>query len=178
MTDDRMMKLKLRPATQDDLTLLRSWDEQPHVVASNPNDDWGWEIELGRKLAWREQLIAEVNGRSVGYLEIIDPALDDEQYWGDIGSGFRAIDIWIGQANDLGRGYGTQMMQLALARCFSEPEVNAVLVDPLVDNLRAHRFYERQGFEFIEWRRFGQDDCHVYQLMRSRYLHMRGTTTD
>ncbi len=38
--------MNLRPATYADLTLLRYWDEQPHVVASDPNDDWGWEVEL------------------------------------------------------------------------------------------------------------------------------------
>jgi hypothetical protein len=66
--------MKLRPATPADLELLRRWDEQAHVIASDPNDDWGWETELGRSPDWREQLIAEVDGRSVGFVQIIDPA--------------------------------------------------------------------------------------------------------
>jgi hypothetical protein len=40
--------VKLRPATPADLHLLRSWNEQAHVIASDPNDDWGWEVELVR----------------------------------------------------------------------------------------------------------------------------------
>ena len=40
---DRM--LNLRPATSADLALLQHWDEQPHIIESDPNDDWGWEIE-------------------------------------------------------------------------------------------------------------------------------------
>ena len=38
-----MSSIHLRPATPGDLELLRHWDEQPHVLASDPNDDWGWE---------------------------------------------------------------------------------------------------------------------------------------
>jgi hypothetical protein len=55
--------MNLRPATAADLALLRHWDEQPHVIAASPNDDWGWEVELNRSPDWREQLIAELDGR-------------------------------------------------------------------------------------------------------------------
>ena len=158
--------LKLRPTTPDDVGLLRHWDAQPHVKASNPNDDWAWEVELQRTPGWRQQLIAEIDGRPIGYLEIIDPAREDSPYWGDAPPNLRAIDIWIGDATDLGQGYGTQMMHLARARCFADPAVTAVLVDPLAGNTRAHRFYERLGFQFVEPRRFGRDDCWVYRLTR------------
>jgi aminoglycoside 6'-N-acetyltransferase len=33
--------INLRSATSADVDLLRHWDEQPHVVNSDPNDDWG-----------------------------------------------------------------------------------------------------------------------------------------
>jgi aminoglycoside 6'-N-acetyltransferase len=159
----------LRPATLADLELLRHWDDQPHVIASDPNDDWGWEAELGRTPDWREQLIAEVEGRPIGFIEIIDPAREEDHYWGDVPANLRAIDIWIGEAAELGKGYGTQMMRLALARCFADPEVTAVLVDPLVSNTRAHRFYERLGFRRVERRQFGEDDCFVYRLERGEF---------
>jgi aminoglycoside 6'-N-acetyltransferase len=160
--------IELRPATSEDLALLRHWDEQPHVVASDPNDDWGWEVELGRSPDWREWLIAEVDGRPIGFMQIIDPAREESRYWGDdVPLGMRAIDIWIGEKEDLGKGYGTEMMNLALARCFADPAVRAVLIDPLVSNARACRFYERLGFRLVERRRFGEDECFVYRLERS-----------
>lgn len=162
--------MELRPATLDDLELLRYWGEQPHVIAAAPNDDWAWEVELGRSPDWREQLIAEVDGRCIGFVQIIDPALEESHYWGDAPPGLRAIDIWIGDEADLGKGYGTEMMHLALARCFQDPAVSAVLIDPLADNIRAHRFYERLGFQFVERRRFGEDECFVYRLGRAGYI--------
>lgn len=158
--------MELRPATVNDLALLRHWDEQPHVLASDANDDWRWEVELARTPDWREQLIAEMDGRPIGFVQIIDPANEETHYWGKVPAGLRAIDIWIGEASDLGKGYGTQMMRLALARCFEDPIVSAVLIDPLASNVRAHRFYERLGFKKIENRRFGDDDCFVYRLER------------
>lgn len=161
--------MELRPATPADLELLRRWDEQPHVIASDPNDDWSWETELNRTPDWREQLIAELDGRPIGFIQIIDPAREESRYWGDVPADLRAVDIWIGEASDLGKGYGTKMMQLALARCFADQDVSAVLIDPLASNMRAHRFYERLGFQFVERRRFGEDECLVYRLDRAKY---------
>lgn len=155
--------------TSADLDLLQYWDEQPHVIASDPNDDWHWEEELDRTPDWQEQLIAEIDGRAIGFIQIIDPAREESHYWGDVAANLRAIDNWIGAETDLGKGYGTQMMQLALTRCFADPSVTAVLVDPLVSNTRVHRFYERLGFRCVERRQFGDDDCFVHRLNRENW---------
>lgn len=158
----------LRPATVADLDTLRRWDEAPHVVASDPNDDWHWDVELRRTPRWREQFVAELQGAPVGFVQVIDPREEDSHYWGDeVPPNLRAVDIWIGDARRLGRGYGTQVMRLVLARCFATAAVDAVIVDPLARNDRAHRFYERLGFRRVGPRRFGQDDCIVYRLERS-----------
>ena len=155
----------LRPATPDDLELLRHWHRQPHVIAA-AGDDWGWEAELARHPDWREQFIAEVGGRPIGFIQIIDPSRDDSQYWGCIAEGHRAIDIWIGDADYLGHGYGEQMMELAIERSFADPTVETILVDPRDCNTRAHRFYERLGFEYVVERQFGEESCFVYRLNR------------
>ena len=164
-----MNTITLRDTTPEDLQLLRHWDEQPHTVASDPNDDWNWEEELYKKPDWREQLIAELDGRPIGFIQIIDPAKEQSHYWGDVEDNLRAIDIWIGEKEDLGKGYGTIMMKQAIERCFRHPAVTAVIIDPLESNIRAHRFYERLGFRFVEKRRFGEDDCYVYRLERERF---------
>ncbi|WP_034937398.1 GNAT family N-acetyltransferase [Gloeocapsa sp. PCC 73106] len=161
--------IKLRDANLADLDLLNHWDEQSHVIASDPNDDWAWESELKRKPPWREQLIAEIDGQPIGFIQIIDPAEEESHYWGNITIGLRAIDIWIGEKDNLGKGYGTIMMRLAIDRCFFDSTVTGILVDPLSSNIRAHRFYERLGFKFIESRQFGEDSCFVYRLNRANY---------
>lgn len=58
-------------------------------------------------------------------------------------------------------------MRIVIERCFADPRVKAILIDPLVANTRAHRFYERFGFRKIGRRVFvGVDDCFVYRLDR------------
>ncbi|HER35316.1 MAG TPA: N-acetyltransferase [Halothiobacillaceae bacterium] len=162
--------MRLRPATPADLDLLRRWDAAPHVVAARGEDGpFDWEAELPRRPDWRELLIAEAEGRPVGFIQIIDPAREETHYWGDAEPNLRAIDIWIGEAEDLGRGLGTRMMRLALARCFADPAVTAVLIDPLAANVRAHRFYRRLGFQPVERRTFGPDDCLVLRLDRAAW---------
>jgi aminoglycoside 6'-N-acetyltransferase len=166
MNDD----VHLRPATAEDRPLLEHWDTQEHVIASGGEDagEWEWEAELGRSVPWREQLIIAVGDRAIGFVQIIDPLEEETHYWGDVEPHLRAIDIWIGEADALGRGYGSAAMQSAIARCFDDPRVTAILIDPLESNVRARRFYARHGFEEVGPRRFGGDDCMVMRLTRQR----------
>ncbi len=85
--------IQLRPAGFSDLELLQRWDKAPRVIAAKGTEDWGWQTELHRQPDWREQLIAEVEGTPVGFLQIIDPARDESHYWGECQDGLRAIDI-------------------------------------------------------------------------------------
>ncbi len=163
------MGMELRTATIQDLELLRAWDSEPHVRAMDPDGDWQWESELRRSPAWREQLMVWVEGRPLGFLQIIDAAQEESHYWGAVDPGLRAIDLWIGDAADLRRGYGTRMMRLALERCFRDPEVVGVLVDPLPSNERACRFYESLGFVFVDERVLGGDEARVYRFDRSSW---------
>ena len=163
--------ITLRPAGIEDLLLLRYWDEQPHIIQSDPDTDWEWETELLRNPPWRDQLVAELSGRAIGFIQIIDPQLEDSHYWGEVDANLRAIDIWIGEADCLGQGHGTAMMHLAIRKCFKNQKVTAILIDPLASNTRAHRFYKRLGFRFLEERYFDQDHCYVYQLRRDDYSY-------
>lgn len=131
----------------DDRPTLEEWDTFQHVIDSGGLDDGlDWSIELARDAVWQEILIAEVDGESIGVIQIIDPHREESHYWGEIEPNLRAIDIWIGPNERLGRGYGTEMMRQALDRCFAAPEVTAVLIDPLHTNVGAIRFYRRLGF--------------------------------
>lgn len=163
--------IELRLATLADIPLLEHWDKQEHVIAAGGDDDqWDWPVEVARDVSWQELLIAEMDGHAIGMVQVIDPFHEESHYWGDCAENLRAIDIWIGDAGDLNKGYGTEMMRLALLHCIRDEKVTAVLIDPLASNTDAIRFYERIGFEFVENRRFGDDDCCVYQISRAQIL--------
>jgi aminoglycoside 6'-N-acetyltransferase len=162
-------KITLRRAILSDLPLLLDWEKQPHVIAAGVDDDWNWEEAITRRVDWDEQLVAQLNGQPIGFIQIIDPEKEITHYWGNIEPNLRAIDIWIGYADNLNKGYGTTMMQQALNRCFANPVVTAVLIDPLASNTNAIRFYQRMGFNFVERRMFGDDDCAVHQITRANW---------
>lgn len=164
-----MLRITFRTAAIDDLPLLRYWDEQPHVIDCDP-DDWGWGDDLLHFPDWREQLIAELDGRPIGFVQIIDPAKEETHYWGEVPDNLRAIDIWIGEKTDLGKGYGTIMMNLAIGRCFTDEKVTAILIDPLETNTAAIRFYERIGFQFVETRDFDGSICSVMRLEKKKWI--------
>lgn len=172
-TATRQHSVILRHATPADVRLLEHWDEQQRIWEFDPSDNWAWATELARTPAWREMLIAELDGRPIGFMQIIDPLMEETHYWGDVPENLRAIDIWIGEQNDFGRGYGSVMMQLALERCFGNDHVTAVIIDPLESNTRAHRFYERLGFRFIEHRKFVDDHCAIFRITRKEWMPNR-----
>ena len=166
--------MTLRPATAADADLLRRWDREPHVIAAKTAEDWQWESELKIRRDWREQYIAEVEGRPIGFLQIMDPEREG-RYWGCIEPGHRAIDIWIGDPADRNKGLGAAMMRAVIDRCFSDPTVTAIVIDPLNSNAGAHRFYQRLGFKIVGRRMFGEDDCLVHRLERRDWEQAHGS---
>lgn len=168
--------MKLRPATLADIELLKHWDTQPHVIAASGGGDewWDWDRELANPPVGLEGFIAEHDGRPIGFLQITDLATEETRYWGPPAPGIQALDIWIGEEADLNKGYGTQMMRLAIERCFADPAIHTILIDPLVSNTDAHRFYERLGFKRIEQRFFDTDECYVYRLTRDEWMSATG----
>ena len=165
--------IQLRKANITDLKTLEYWDEQEHVMESDPSDGWNWAVELAIYPEWREQLMAEISGKPIGCIQIIDPAKEESKYWGEIEENKRAIDIWIGEKENLGKGYGTEMMNKALEICFANTEVDEVLIDPLESNKKAIRFYKKIGFEFKERRVFSGDNCAVYSISRNKWQNQR-----
>lgn len=166
--------LQLRPAVIEDAPLLRKWEAAPHLDGLLGEDDWQWEstLALDRPAHW--PFIAEVADNPIGFLEILDPALDLERYWGELSPGHRAIDLWIGEPDFLGCGFGREMMRQALELCFADPDVHKVLVDPLASNTTSHRFYERCGFRLVEERWFSEDRCCVYAMDRENWANPIG----
>ena len=170
------MALTLRLATLADIPHLEKWDRQPRVIAAT-SDDPDADVAF-EDAEWREEIagddpasafyIAELDGRPIGAMQIIDPALERTHYWGqNCPANQCAMDIWIGETDCLGKGYGTQMMTIAIDQAFADPKVEAILIDPLNSNTDAHRFYQRLGFRIVGRRLFDEDDCLVHKLDRA-----------
>lgn len=174
--------LTLRAATPADIPILQRWDRDPTVIAATTDDpdvtvafgeenDWVENINLYQRDVW-EYWIAEIDGRAIGAMQMCDPCREPTHYWGDIEPNLRALDIWIGEPDARGRGYGEMMMRLAIAMAFESPAVTAIIVDPLNSNPRAHKFYQRIGFVPTHRQSFEdeEDDCLIHKLTREAWL--------
>jgi aminoglycoside 6'-N-acetyltransferase len=176
-----MARVTLRRATPEDARWLDLWDKDADVIACSSDDphatiafeDTEWAEELAAQDEYSQWFIGELDGRPIGAMQICDPHLETTHYWGDIAPNLRAIDIWIGAPEHRGRGFGGEMMGLALESCFADARVTGIVIDPLASNERAHRFYRRMGFKPIGRRKFGHDDCLVHELTRRDWLALR-----
>jgi aminoglycoside 6'-N-acetyltransferase len=180
-------RITLRPATMSDVPTFDRWDLEPHVISATSDDpdapkafgETYWPDELAMQDEYYQYYVAELTApdgtrRPIGGMQIIDPHLEKTHYWGDVEPNLRAVDIWIGDAADLGQGYGETMMRLAFRLCFAEPAVTAIIIDPLASNTRAHKFYQRIGFVPVGLQQLGDDDddCLVHRLTRADWRKM------
>ena len=78
--------ISLRQATVEDVPLLKYWDTKQHVIDCDPEGPWDWDEELKHNPAWREQFVAMKGVEPVGFIQIIDPALEESHYLGDSGA--------------------------------------------------------------------------------------------
>jgi aminoglycoside 6'-N-acetyltransferase len=186
-----MSSITLRLATEADIPVREKWDRDPTVIAATTDDpdaavafeddhDWLAELDLFEPDVWEywiaELILPDGSRRPIGAMQMIDPHREPTHYWGDVGPGLRALDIWIGEPDARGQGHGETMMKLAFERCFSNPAVTAIVIDPLASNTRAHRFYQRIGFKPVGRQTFndGEDDCLVHRLERKDWEAARG----
>lgn len=135
-----------RPATADDLPLLRAWLRTPEVVRW-----WGDPDEQAKLL---EEDLSEplmvmriVSFAGCPFAYVQDYAVDSwpQPHFAGLPAGARAIDAFVGEPDMIGRGHGSAFLRLLAERLRAEG-APAVAIDPDVDNLRARRAYERAGF--------------------------------
>lgn len=152
--------LSLRERTAEDDALLRRWQSGPAGQGSRS-------MQAGRSPAAEkaEAWIARWNGRDIGWLDIHDPE-------GGTPGNRRLICLRIAEPDCVGRGLGTRLMRLALARSFSSTEVGEVTAQ-LPEGMTARSsFFSKLGFEAPEVD--GQVRASLtHRLGRSRWESLR-----
>lgn len=118
--------------------VARWWDDPPAVALAH--------IEAHLDDALVAPFLARALGRPVGYLQIYHA--NPEPFWAghDLPRETFGLDLFIGEGDMLGRGWGPRLIALALRRLFAMPEVARVQIDPSPANEAAIRAYGKAGF--------------------------------
>ncbi len=64
--------IMLRPATPNDVKILTHWYTKPHIQAQAVGESapYDFEVELVRTVPWREMLMADYDGISIGFVRL------------------------------------------------------------------------------------------------------------
>lgn len=129
--------MRFRAASCDDLIALNAISRASKQYWGYP-DEWiaAWREDLTLTEAQLEQqcvLLAELDGQPVGFCAILENELV-----------FEIMHLWLLPAY-IGRGYGKQLLDAALATCTRADKPITVVADP-----NAAPFYQKQGFQTVD----------------------------
>jgi aminoglycoside 6'-N-acetyltransferase len=135
-----------RPATFDDVPMLRRWLETPEVRKwwGDPQEQQAL-IEEDLAGDAMTQLIVSVGGRPFAYAQHCEVHAWPDSPFVDLAQGSRAIDPFIGEPDLLGQGHGPAFLRLICQGLIAEG-TPAIGIDPDVDNHRARQAYRKAGF--------------------------------
>lgn len=135
-----------RPATREDLPLLRRWLRTPEVMRwwGDPDEQAALlEGDLDDpRMVMRMVAFA---GQPFAYAQDYDVHAWPQHHLAHLPRGSRGIDAFIGEPDMIGAGHGPAFLRLLAGRLRTEG-APVVAVDPDPDNLRARRAYGKAGF--------------------------------
>ncbi len=156
------MKIAFVPLQDRHLPMLLKWLDAPHVKAWwDPDVLWtpelikekygsyvhGYKLEEGIKKPMHAYTIV-VDDQEIGYIQLYNAheyTREDGLLLEGFPSSLAAFDLFIGEPEHVGKGYGSTIMRQFLAE-YVDPFYEACFVDPDVANIRAVKAYQKAGF--------------------------------
>ena len=139
-----------RPMTSDDLPVIRQWLARPHV-----REWWGDPSEQYDLVSGdldepaMDQFIVSAGGNEFAYLQCYDLTAWNSGF-GEHPRGTRGIDLFIGEADMIGRGHGS-----AFIRAFVDERLRngapRMVTDPDPANTRAFAPMKRRDLKKLVW---------------------------
>jgi aminoglycoside 6'-N-acetyltransferase len=139
-------RYEFRAMAAADLPLIRHWLAEPHVTQwwGEPDEQFGL-VSGDLDHPAMEQFIVAADGRPLGYLQCYG-LTEWNTGFGPQPSGTRGIDLFIGEADMIGRGHGSALIRAFIDGLLKTGTPRAV-TDPDPANARAVRAYEKAGFQ-------------------------------
>jgi aminoglycoside 6'-N-acetyltransferase len=135
-----------RPASHEDLILLRRWLQTPEVILwwGDPEEQLAL-IEEDLDVPDMAQWIVAFESRPFAYVQAYEVHVWPQIQFDRLPPGAMAVDAFIGEPDMIGRGHGSKFLR-QLAEHLTASGAPIVAIDPDIDNIRARRAYENAGF--------------------------------
>ncbi len=146
--------LRLMEDREEDYRLMHRWCNSRHILETYSGEERSLSQirEKYRKRILGEEAVTPafivLDGRDIGYLQFyrIDPASYGTGTEIDMEQDSYAMDLFIGEEEELGKGIGSRIVGLTCSYLFRELCAQAVYIDPRTDNVRGIRSYLSAGF--------------------------------
>ena len=148
---------QFHPMTADDLPLMRRWLEEPHVAQwwGEPDTELGYIRDMIEGRDTTRPFIFSVDGKPTGYIQFWfvgdhqnETWIADHPWLAELPSETVGVDLSIGEADKLGQGIGSGVLQEFTEHLLLEGH-GPIIIDPDPSNVRAVRAYEKAGFRPI-----------------------------
>lgn len=158
------MNITFKKFTLEDVPLYYEWAEKPHVKNVWFLDGYQAKEYILDKIAGNGMeypFVILVDDKPVGHIQYWDIHARDQiekdknDYFTGEPEGSYGIDIFIGEEDYLGKGYGTEALLLFTQLLFKHYGATKIVIDPDASNQYAIRSYEKAGFQFV---RYAKDD--------------------
>ena len=180
MIDIKKDDIRIRSLTDEDFPLLLKWLTDDRVLEFYEGRDKKYTLEQIKEhfsQEWEDEIfrvIIEYQDKPIGYGQIYkmyDELYDDYHYprSSEIVYG---MDQFIGEPEYWSKGIGNKYTKMIFDLLKKKRNVDAVILDPHQNNIRAIRMYQKAGFRIIEdlpkheFHEGKKEDCY---LMEYRY---------
>jgi RimJ/RimL family protein N-acetyltransferase len=142
--------LSLQPFEPAHVRLLSEWLSRSHVIRWHPDPDARVERALNPPPGGTQAFIV-LGEHPIGHLrwQKVDRETLDALGLSEIPEGSVDVDILIGEADCVGRGYGPAALALLVQTLRRDATVRLVGLSPSIDNVFARCAYEKAGFRKI-----------------------------
>ena len=159
--------IRLVPVRSEDLCLLQHWLCRPHVVRWWGDPDQA--LASVKRHSPTEHAVISVDRRPVGYVCWQRPSSSELALAGlsSLPTDHVDVDILIGEPHYLGRGIGPVALKMVVDR-LRPGGVSSVGVGTDAEHARAHRAFEKAGFELhAEFSEQGRAMCYLIRRLRT-----------
>jgi RimJ/RimL family protein N-acetyltransferase len=143
------MIVTFSPLAESDFNFIESWLQEPHVQKTWGNEKWEESYE---KYLFRissdsvKQFIIQIDTEPVGYIQYYWASKVGDGWWEGFDENTVGFDLYIGNPNYLGKGYGKIIVNAFLRLLFQDSKICRIIADPSPQNEKIINLLKNVGF--------------------------------